>query len=144
VGKLRRGGAGWQGDWVLIDGGTELQRWSATDANAGAVLAAGADGAASALSTHFSTRILTGPAGDYEVLVQGLADSDDYGRVLAYLKRVAIVRHIEPLQAHGDMLRLKLRLSSGVESLSRLVASGGVLRPLDTPVDGVPAFHLEP
>jgi hypothetical protein len=144
IGKLRRGGAGWQADWVLIDGGTELHRWSASDANAAMVLAAGADGAASTLSKHFSTRILSGPAGDYEVLVLGLADGDDYGRLLAYLKRVAIVRRIEPLQASGDTLRLELGLSSGVEGLSRLVAGGGVLRPLETPVEGVPAFQLEP
>ena len=44
IGKLRRGGSGWLADWVLIDGGTELHRWNGSNANAGAVLAGGADG----------------------------------------------------------------------------------------------------
>jgi len=144
IGKLRRGGGGWVADWVMADGGSELHRWQSVDAQAGTVLANGADGAASTLARHFATRILTGPAGDYEVLVGGLARAEDYGRVLAYLKRVPIVRRIEPLQARGDLLHLRLSLSSGVESLARLVASGGVLRPLEAPVDGLPAFQLEP
>lgn len=144
IGKLRRGGAGWQGEWILIDGGTQLHRWSASDANAATVLAAGADGAASSLSRHFSARILTGPAGDYEVMILGLVDGDDYGRLLAYLKRVPVIRSIQPLQGSGDTLRLKLALSSGVEGLARLARSGAVLRPLETPVEGLPAFQLEP
>jgi hypothetical protein len=144
MGKLRRGGSGWLADWVLIDGGTELYRWTGSDANAGSVLAGGADGAASALAKHFATRILSGPAGDYEVMLVGLAHGEDYGRALAYLKRVPIVRDVQPLQAGGDMLRVKLALSSGVQGLTRLVANGGVLRPLDAPVDGLPAFQLEP
>ena len=144
IGKLRRGGSGWLAEWKLIDGGTELHRWNGSDANAATVLAGGADGAASALASHFATRILTGPAGDYEVMLVGLARGEDYGRALAYLKRVPIVRQVQPLQASGDTLRVKLALSSGVEGLARLVASGGVLRALDAPVEGLPAFQLEP
>lgn len=144
VGKLRRGGSGWTADWVLVDAGSELYRWNGSDASAANVLAGGADGAASALAKHFATRILTGPAGEYEVVILGIGRGEDYGRALAYLKRVPIVRGVQPLQAGGDTLRVKLTLASGVEGLSRLVASGGVLHALEAPVEGLPAFQLEP
>lgn len=144
LGRMRRGDGGWNAEWVLLDGATEVRRWTAVDPNAINVLVAGADGMATALAKNFSTRILSGPAGDYEVLLTGLASAEDYGRALAYLKRVPVVRGVQTLEAVDDKLRLRLQLSTGVEGLSRLLESGGVLRPLETAGDGVAVFQLEP
>jgi len=44
VGKLYRGkGGGWQADWVFVDNGRELSKWSTSDGDARRAMAAGAD-----------------------------------------------------------------------------------------------------
>jgi hypothetical protein len=144
VGKMQRGGSGWTADWALLDGGSGVRRWSATDADATAVLAAGADGAASSLARGFVAEIMSGPAGDYDIVVTGLVDADDYGRVMQYLQALPIVQTITVTEVAADQLGLKLGLRAGVEGLARLVERGGVLKPAPAGAGSPPAFALQP
>jgi uncharacterized protein len=143
VGRLQRSDSAWSANWLLLDHGSELKRWSATDPEAAAVLAAGADGLVSALSRDYAERIMSGPAGDYRIRVLGLTGSDDYARVVQYLKGLPIVRNVRPAVAEGDTLQIDLALSAGVDGLSRLVEGGGVLVP-EPATDATAVFRLEP
>jgi hypothetical protein len=144
VGKMQRGAGGWTADWALLDGGTGARRWSATDADATVVLAAGADGTASSLARGFVADIMSGPAGDYDVVVTGLTGANDYGRVMQYLQALPIVQTITVTEVAADQLGLKLGLRAGVEGLVRLVERGGVLKPVPAAGGSPPAFALQP
>lgn len=129
LGKMQRGAGGWETNWTLIENGAVLQRWNSTHADAGAVLAAGADGAASALAQDYANRILSGPAGDYEIAVRGLSAAEDYARTLGYLRGLPIVREVQVREADADKLQLTLSLRTGVEGLMRLTEGDAVLMP---------------
>lgn len=128
-GKMRREAGGWVADWALLDGGSALRRWSASHAEAAVVLAAGADGAATSLAQDYASRILSGPAGDYEIEITGLASAADYGRVLHYLQRLPIVRGVQVRQATPERLQLQVALRTGIEGLIRLTEGDPVLQP---------------
>lgn len=142
VGKMQRGAGGWNAEWILLDGGSELRRWSSVDPDATAVLAAGADGAASTLARRYAQDILTGEAGDYVVVVAALRDAGDYGRVVQYLQSLPIVQAVGVREASGDEIVLDLALRAGIEGLTRLVARGNVLRQDGVRSDG-PVFTLQ-
>lgn len=144
MGRLLRGDGGWTAHWRLLDGTTELGRWSAVDANAAVVLAAGADGAASALAQNYSSRILSGPPGNYDIVIAGLSAAGDYGRALQYLEKLPIVRKVEVSEAVDDRVMLRLALRTGIDGLRRLVEGGGVLLPPAEVSETVPVFQLEP
>lgn len=145
VGRLQRGGAGWSATWLLHDGSREIARWSSDDANAMTALAGGGDGAADALARTYSTDILSGDAGRYAIAVQGLQRAEDYGRVLQTLRALPVVRGVVPGAVAGDRVELEVDLGTGIEGLSRLLARGGVLRPLSPGDATTPAvFQLEP
>ncbi len=126
IGWLRRGEGGWVADWRLRDGEADIARWRNQDAQAAVVLAAGADGAADALAQRYSRMALSGPAGRYRVVVQGLTGATDYARVMDALKRQPIVREIAPASLAGERLELELELSAGVEGLARLLRGSGL------------------
>lgn len=126
IGWLRRGEGGWVADWRLRDGQTDVSRWRSQDAQAAVVLAAGADGAADALAQRYSQMVMSGPAGRYRVVVQGLSGAADYARVMDVLKRQPIVRSIAPVSLAGERLELDVALSAGVEGLARLLRGSGL------------------
>ena len=126
IGWLRRGESGWIADWRLRDGDQDISRWSSQDAQAAVVLAAGADGAADALAQRYTQMVLSGAAGRYRIVVEGLRDGADYARVMQVIRRQPIVREIVPASLAGERLELELELSSGVEGLARLL-QGSVL-----------------
>jgi uncharacterized protein len=143
IGRMQRGAGGWTVDWILIEGSSELRRWSTTDAEAGVVLAAGADGAATALAKYYASRILGGPAGDYPIVIEGLASAGDYARALQYLQGLPIVQAVQVEQAGENQVQLLLSLRSGIEGLTRLAASGGVLTRIEDAAPGPSRFRLE-
>ncbi|MCI1709049.1 MAG: DUF2066 domain-containing protein [Chiayiivirga sp.] len=129
LGKMQRGAAGWESTWRLVEAGATVQRWTMTHADAATVLAAGADGAATAMAQDYANRILSGPAGDYRIAVEGVAAAQDYARVLKYLQGLPIVREVHVEEAAANRLQLTLGLRTGVEGLKRLAQGGGVLVP---------------
>ncbi len=121
VGKLFREGSGWQADWIFVDGGRVLSRWSTTDADARRAIASGADGAADALTKRYARASAAGPAGVQRVVFTGIDSAQDYIRLSAYLQSTSVVRGIRPLRAQGDRLEVELDLLTGLPGLRRVL-----------------------
>ncbi|HAU80933.1 MAG TPA: DUF2066 domain-containing protein, partial [Stenotrophomonas sp.] len=86
IGKLYRDGSGWVADWVFVDGGKELNKWTTKDSDARRAMASGADGAADALVRRYAKAgAATGAAGTYTIVVLGLNSAEDYMRLAAGL-----------------------------------------------------------
>ena len=119
VGKLYRNKGGWTADWVFVDAGKVLAKWSVSDADARRAMASGADGTADALVKRYGKRGSAGPAGTYRVLFTGIRTTDDYLRLTGHLQKMAVVRRITPVRASGDTLELDLELVSGLAGFRR-------------------------
>lgn len=131
IGKLYRAEGGWAADWVFVDNGRELSTWTARDGNAMRAMAAGADGAADALVKRYAKAgAATGQAGTYRVVVTGIGSADDYLRMAAGLREVAVVRNVVPVRAQGDRLELDLEMTTGLPGLNRMLGDNGVLVPV--------------
>lgn len=140
VGKLYRDKTGgWVADWVFVDGGKELNKWSSNDSDARRAMAGGADGAADALVRRYAKAgAATGAAGTYTIVVTGLNSAEDYLRLTAGLRESPVVRNITPVRASGDRLELALELTTGLPGLNRMLGENGViapLAPLPVPID---------
>ena len=141
IGKLYRAEGGWKADWIFVDGGRVLSRWSEEGGNALKVMATGADGAADALMKRYAKAPETGPAGTYRIAFTGLDSADDYVRLSGYLQRLAVVRGLTPLTASPDSVAFDVELISGVSGFNRLVDGGDVL--VDASVEGgEPVYRL--
>lgn len=121
VGKLYRAGGGWKADWVFVDNGKVLSKWSSSDSDARRAMASGADGAADALIKRYARRGSAGLAGSYRVVFTGVDSADDYIRLSAALQRMAVVRKVTPVAAHGDAYEVDLELISGLQGFRRMV-----------------------
>ncbi len=140
VGKLYRDKTGgWVADWVFVDGGRELNKWTTNDSDARRAMAGGADGAADALVRRYAKAgAATGAAGTYTIVVTGLNSAEDYLRLAAGLRESPVVRNITPVRASGNRLELALELTTGLPGLNRMLGENGVivpLAPLPVPID---------
>ena len=86
IGKLYRAkGGGWTADWTFVDGGKVLSTWTSTQPDARRAMAAGADGAADALSKKYAKRSTA--AGDRRAATPCRStasnSSDDYMRLMS-------------------------------------------------------------
>lgn len=130
VGKLHRVAQGWQADWIFVDGGRVLSRWSEQHADARRAMATGADGAADALVRRYAkpgTPKGVGPAGTYRVTFTGIASADAYIRLAGYLDRLSVVGQVTPVRAAPDTVEFDLELSTGLPGFKRMVARDEVL-----------------
>lgn len=121
IGKLYRGKGGWVADWIFVDHGKVLSRWSSDDASARRTMAAGADGAADALVRRYAKATPVGPAGRYVVRFTNIHGSQDYMRLSAYLQGLSVVQGITPLRATPEALELELELTTGIRGFSRVL-----------------------
>jgi uncharacterized protein len=145
-GRLSRGGEGWVADWSVLDGDRVIGQQRSTDAEAAAVLAAGADFAVTTLARHHAEQQMdAGPAGAHAIWVEGIADAADYARAVGYLQRLPSVRGVQPVRSSGERVLLLLDLGSGIEGFGRRLANEGVLEPLPAaPGGGERRFLLQP
>ncbi|MDQ3206616.1 MAG: DUF2066 domain-containing protein [Pseudomonadota bacterium] len=127
IGKLYREAGGWTADWIFVDEGRVLSRWSDSGADARRVMATGAEGAADALTERYAKRESAGPPGRYRVTFTGIDSSSDFMRLSGYLQGLAVVRDVVPLRATADALELELDLLSGLPGFARSVQADGVL-----------------
>jgi hypothetical protein len=141
VGKLYKAKGGWKADWIFVDRGKVLSRWSTENADARRAMAGGADGAADALVKRYAKRPAGGGTpGTYTVRITGIDSAEDYVRLSAQLQKVSVVKRFIPLRATPEALELSLELSTGMAGFRRLL-DDDVLVPGDA--DAVPAtFHL--
>jgi len=147
IGKLYRNpDGGWRADWVFMDDGRELNRWTTNDGSAMRAMAAGADGAADALVKRYAKAgAATGQAGTYRIVVTGIDSADDYMRLIAGLGQVPVVRGVTPLRATNTGLELTLDMTTGLAGLNRMLGDGGILIPaapvaVELEGDGQPAL----
>ncbi|HLT45393.1 MAG TPA: DUF2066 domain-containing protein [Luteimonas sp.] len=126
IGKLYRRGSGWKADWIFVDNGRVLSRWSESDANARNALATGADGAADALIKRYAKATVPSDPVSQALVFTGLRSSADYLRLAAALQRMSVVRAIRPQRASGDRLEVELDLLTGLAGF-RSMADEAVL-----------------
>ena len=133
IGKLYRNKAnGWTADWVFVDHGKVLSKWTSTDNDARRAMSAGADGAADALMRRYAKPGKgLGPPGRYRLTFTGVGSSDDFIRLSGYLQKLSVVRRITPIQATPDSIEFELELVSGLAGFRRAVGNDGVLDAAD-------------
>lgn len=141
VGKLQRAGGGWKADWVFVDGGRVLSRWTTEEADARRTIAGGADGAADALTRRYAKASQSGPPGVYPVVVSGINGADEFIRLSSYLQSMSVVRGIRPTKATSNTLEVELDLISGMSGFRRML-DGDVLVEADGNIEGVPPVFL--
>jgi len=134
IGKVYRSQAGWTADWLLMQDGSELARWSIEDADARRVISSGADPTADAFAARDAVHLNTGPAGTYAIDVVGIDDQDDFLRLMGYLQALAIVRKVTIVEAAPDRLRLQLAMNIGMKGFRGLVDNGTTLRSSPDPL----------
>lgn len=128
VGKLYRKGTGWKADWIFVDSGRELAKWSTENADARAAMSGGADGTADALIRRYARSSgASGPAGAYRIRFTGIDSADDYIRLMGHLQDISVVRKVRPISAGADGLVLELDLISGLPGFRKMIASRGML-----------------
>lgn len=128
IGKLYRADAGWRADWIFVDKGKVLSRWTEKGANARQLLATGADGTADALMKRYARAGEDAePAGVHRVVFAGIDSTDDYLRVSGYLQRLAVVRGITPVRVTPAGMEMDLELISGLSGFKRMVDRDDVL-----------------
>ncbi len=144
VGKLYRAkSGGWQADWVFVDNGRELSKWTTREGDARHAMSGGADGAADALVRRYAKAPVAGAAGVYRIGVSGIHGADDYLRLAAALQGVPVVKSIIPVRASADRLELDVELLTGLPGLNRMLGQNSALQPVmpadnegDAPVIG--------
>jgi len=150
LGKLYRSGTGWAADWILLDDGLELARWSSQDADPRRAMADGADGAANTLVAYYANSANSsgsGNAGMFKIRVSGINSSTDYLRLSSTLQALSVVRAIVPVRSESDWLELDLQLLTGLTGFNRMLGNNALLHPvqpvgIDSSNSGIePAYY---
>lgn len=145
IGKLYRKGTGWKADWIFVDSGRELAKWSTENADARAAMSGGADGTADALIRRYARSSgASGPAGAYRVRFTGIDSADDYIRLMGHLQDISVVRKVRPISAGADGLVLELDLISGLPGFRKMIASRGMLVGSETAAGAEPGESTLP
>lgn len=148
IGKLYRGsGGGWVADWVFVDNGRELNRWSSRENDARRAMAGGAEGAADALVRRYAKALPSGAPGVHRVIVHGVNSADDWLRVSASLQGHPMLKAIRPVRASTDRIELDLDLATGLAGFNRLLGADSALQPLSASPAGMvdnPALPAAP
>lgn len=121
IGKLYRSKGGWTADWIFVDKGRVLAKWSETAGDARRALATGADGTADALTRRYARAGSAGTPGTYRMVFTGLDSSDDYIRLSAELQRISVVKSFAPVRATPEGLEADVALSTGLSGFRRLL-----------------------
>jgi len=145
VGKLSRAAAGgWQAEWVLAEGGTELRRWSLVDPSPQRALASGADTAADVLAARQAKTIAAGKPEVFEAEIVGLGGQDRWLDLAAYLQSLPVLRQYEVMEARPDRLRVRFDLAVDRVRFEALLAGSGRLavEPTDAEAPGLPRYRF--
>ena len=121
IGKLYRNKGGWTADWIFVDKGRVLSKWSESASDARRAMASGADGAADALRKRYARAGSAGTPGIVRVVFTGIGSADAYMRLSAELQRVSVVRSFTPVRATPEGLEVDLSLSTGMSGFRRLI-----------------------
>lgn len=141
IGKLYRSGGGWKADWVFVDNGRVLSRWSEDHVDARRAMATGADGAADALTRRYAKASPAGQPATQRMVFTGIRSAADYLRLSGTLQRMSVVRGIRPVRATPEGLEADLELLTGIAGFRRIV-DGDVLLEVEGGDDIVPVYQL--
>lgn len=146
LGKLSRNGGGWQAEWLLADGATELKRWSQIDPSPQRAIASGADRAADVLAARQARVIATGTPEVIDVDIIGMGGQERWLALAAYLQSLPVLRGYEIVEAQPDRLRVRLDLAVDRARFDALLSGGHRLAPLvdDAQTPGVARYRLLP
>lgn len=120
IGKLYRSGGGWKADWIFVDNGRVLSRWSEEDGDARRAMATGADGGADALIRRYAKASAASEPTAQRIVFTGVRSAGDYLRLSAALQRMSVVRAIRPVHASPDRLEVELDLLTGLAGFRRM------------------------
>lgn len=124
LGKLYRNTqGGWTADWVFVDDGRVLSKWSVSDLDARRAMASGADGAADALIKRYARQSAGGAASTQRVVFEGIHSTEDFLRLSAALQSTSVVRRITPVRATATTLEVDLELLSGLAGFQRRMSA---------------------
>lgn len=141
IGKLYRSGGGWKADWIFVDNGRVLSRWSEDHADARRAMVTGADGAADALTRRYAKASPSAVQSTQRVAFAGITGTADYLRLSAALQRMSVVRGFRPVRATPDGLEADLDLLTGITGFRRMV-DGDVLAEVEAGDGLVPMYRL--
>lgn len=144
VGRMQRSGSSWDAQWTLLDNGQVLHRWQASDPDPVVVLAAGADGAADALTARYAVPATAGQPGEYLVELVDLGSAEDYLRAVTHLRELGVVRTLRVASASGGRAWLVLDMATGPEGLARVLQGARVLEVVQPLAPDVPALAGAP
>lgn len=127
VGRLLRERNGsWSARWSLYHDGA-AEHWSVPASPEAAAIAAGIDGVADLLATHYA-RAESLDGGQYaDIAVAGIAGLADYERAMRYLSRLDQVHALQVLSVESDNVRFRARLGGDARGLARTIAFGKTL-----------------
>ena len=144
IGKVYRSDGGWKGDWIFVDNGKVLSTWSTTDTDARRVIAAGADGAADALTKRYAKRrqrrsgrhvcASPSPASTAATTTSAWPVTCD---------NLAIVRKITPQRATPESVTFNLDLATGLPGFRRMADRDGVVIAAEGDSPELPAALME-
>ena len=141
LGKLYRNGEGWKADWIFVDNGRVLSRWSESGVDARRTMLTGADGAADALIRRYAKASSAAAPASARVAFTGIRSGSDYLRLATALQRMSVVRAIRPVSAAGDRLEVELDLLTGMPGFRRTV-DGDVLVEVEGGDGALPVYML--
>ncbi len=127
--RLRRTDDGWNSRYSLIALGrnSRSEEWQAIHPSASAALEGAVAGSANRLAARYAISPEDLVNGTYTVRVDRVHSGSDYGRTLAYLKELDVVRDIEPVGARSDQLELRVDLGVTPRRLAAILAADEVL-----------------
>ena len=141
LGKLYRGKGGWVADWVFVDNGKILSKWTSNNAMRAAPWPPAPTVPAEALMKRYGKRGSGGPAGTYRLIFTGIDSADDYFIRLsaAYCRACAWYARSPPFAPAAIRLEVDLELLTGIPGFKRMLGD-------DSPLEGgegdPPVYHL--
>ena len=129
VGRVGRESGQWLGRWTLLSGEGASEEWISMGTTLEQALASGIHDLADRQAQRFAVQ--TGSARELLLRVFGVESLNDYGRALNYLRGLGPVRNAQVEAAEPGTLTFRLRVEGDPDTLSRVIASGRVLRARD-------------
>lgn len=130
LGRIHTVGANrWRGLWILRHAGT-TRNWETEEGGVAEVIDAGLDEVMGHLAKRYALALAPGTGDSATLVVSQVAKLQDYARVSRYLSSLDAVSAVAVEGVDGDTLMLRLQIRGDVQGLTRLLALGKVLAPV--------------
>jgi hypothetical protein len=116
--------------WTLFEG-TLAERWVGQFED-------GIEGASDRLALRYAVATDAALEGEVGLAVAGVADFDDFGRVLRFLQGLTAVERVSVRSLEEDQVVFGLELRGNLDNVDQAIRLGGVLEPDDMRPGGLP------